>query len=136
MSVLSLIWCSVFFFFSSRRRHSRWALGTGVQTCALPILAPAPAAAQAYRNPDLPVDQRAADLVRRMTITEKAAQMQNGAPGIERLGVLPYDYWNEALHGVARAGEATVFPQAIGMAATFDRALFHAEGQEIGRAHV
>src|SRR3546814_7945979 len=56
-----------------------------------------------------------------MTITEKAAQMQNGAPGIERLGVLPYDYWNEALHGVARAGEATVFPQAIG---------------KIGRAHV
>src|SRR3546814_3272866 len=87
--------------------------------------------------PVLPVDQRAADLVRRMTITEKAAQMQNGAPGIERLGVLPYDYWNEALHGVARAGEATVFPQAIGMAATFDRALFHAEGQVIateGRA--
>src|SRR3546814_571763 len=109
----------------------------GASALALAVLAPAPAAAQAYRNPDLPVDQRAADLVRRMTITEKAAQMQNGAPGIERLGVLPYDYWNEALHGVARAGEATVFPQAIGMAATFDRALFHAEGQVIateGRA--
>src|SRR3546814_12667991 len=82
----------------------------GASALALAVLAPAPAAAQAYRNPDLPVDQRAADLVRRMTITEKAAQMQNGAPGIERLGVLPYDYWNEALHRSEerRVGEVCV----------------------------
>src|SRR3546814_13550425 len=68
----------------------------GASALALAVLAPAPAAAQAYRNPDLPVDQRAADLVRRMTITEKDEQMQNGATGIERLGVLHYAYLNEA----------------------------------------
>lgn len=65
-------------------------------------------------------EERAAELVSRMTLEEKAAQMQNGAPAIERLGVPAYDWWNEALHGVARAGGATVFPQAIGLAATFD----------------
>ncbi|GAA5069161.1 glycoside hydrolase family 3 protein [Lysobacter panacisoli] len=58
-----------------------------------------------------------------MTLEEKAAQMANGAPAIPRLGVPAYDWWNEALHGVARAGAATVFPQAIGMAATFDTPL-------------
>jgi len=68
-------------------------------------------------------EERAADLVSRMTLEEKAAQMQNSAPAIERLGVPAYDWWNEALHGVARAGGATVFPQAIGLAATFDTAL-------------
>ena len=65
-------------------------------------------------------EQRAADLVSRMTLEEKAAQMQNNAPAIPRLGVPAYEWWNEALHGVARAGAATVFPQAIGLAATFD----------------
>ena len=65
-------------------------------------------------------EERAAALVAQMTLEEKAAQMQNAAPAIERLGVPAYDWWNEALHGVARAGQATVFPQAIGLAATFD----------------
>jgi len=65
-------------------------------------------------------ETRAAALVARMTLEEKAAQMQNAAPAIERLGVPAYDWWNEGLHGVARAGQATVFPQAIGLAATFD----------------
>ena len=65
-------------------------------------------------------EARAAALVGQMTLEEKAAQMQNAAPAIERLGVPAYDWWNEALHGVARAGQATVFPQAIGLAATFD----------------
>src|SRR6185437_6463319 len=65
-------------------------------------------------------ENRAAALVARMTLKEKAAQMQNAAPAIERLGVPAYDWWNEGLHGVARAGQATVFPQAIGLAATFD----------------
>ena len=55
-----------------------------------------------------------------MTLEEKVLQMQDQAPAIERLGVPAYDWWNEALHGVARAGEATVFPQAIGLAATWD----------------
>ncbi|EIL91245.1 glycoside hydrolase family 3 protein [Rhodanobacter sp. 115] len=75
--------------------------------------------------------ERAADLVSRMTLAEKVAQMQNSAPAIPRLGVPAYDWWNEALHGVARAGEATVFPQAIGLAATFDPALLHHEATAI-----
>ena len=74
----------------------------------------------AYLNPDLSAEKRAADLVSRMTIEEKVLQMQNSAPALLRLEIPAYDWWNEALHGVARAGQATVFPQAIGMAATFD----------------
>src|ERR1039457_959433 len=66
-----------------------------------------------YLNPDLPAEKRAADLVSRMTLEEKVLQMQNSAPAIQRLGIPAYDWWNEALHGVARAGQATVFPQAI-----------------------
>jgi beta-glucosidase len=76
-----------------------------------------------YLNPDLPAERRAADLVSRMTLEEKVLQMQNTAPAIQRLNVPAYDWWNEALHGVARAGQATVFPQAIGLAATWDTAL-------------
>ena len=70
-------------------------------------------------------EARAADLVSRMTLEEKVGQMQNAAPAIPRLDIPAYDWWNEALHGVARAGEATVFPQAIGLAATFDVDLMH-----------
>src|SRR5215471_18406148 len=83
------------------------------------------AAAQPYLNPDLPAEKRAADLVSRMTLEEKVLQMQNGAPTLDRLGIPAYDWWNEALHGVARAGRATVFPQAIGLAATWDTDLMH-----------
>ncbi len=68
-------------------------------------------------------EDRAADLVARMTLEEKIAQMQNNAPAIPRLGIPAYEWWNEALHGVARAGAATSFPQAIGLAATFDTPL-------------
>jgi beta-glucosidase len=70
-----------------------------------------------------PFEQRAAALVARMTLEEKVAQLQHEAPAIERLGVPAYVWWNECLHGVARAGRATVFPQAIGLAATWDEAL-------------
>jgi beta-glucosidase len=73
-----------------------------------------------YLNPDLPAEQRAKDLVSRMTLAQKVRQMQNNAPAIPELNVPAYDWWNEALHGVARAGQATVFPQAIGLAATWD----------------
>ncbi|MBP2161151.1 MULTISPECIES: glycoside hydrolase family 3 C-terminal domain-containing protein [Asticcacaulis] len=73
-----------------------------------------------YLRTSLEAKARAADLVSRMTLEEKAAQIQSGAPAIPRLGVPAYDYWNEGLHGVARAGEATVFPQAVGLAATWD----------------
>ncbi len=79
----------------------------------------------AYLNPDLPAERRAADLVSRMTLEEKVLQMQNGAPALPRLNIPAYDWWNEALHGVARAGEATVFPQAIGLAATWDTGLMN-----------
>ncbi len=81
--------------------------------------------APAYRNPELTAEKRAADLVSKMTLEEKVLQMQDQAPAIERLGVPAYGWWNEALHGVARAGEATVFPQAIGLAATWDTGLMH-----------
>ncbi len=90
-----------------------------------------------YTDASKPVEARVADLVRRMSLTEKALQLGNVAPAIERLGVPRYDYWNEALHGVARAGTATVFPQAIGNAATWDPALIKAMGDVIaveGRA--
>jgi len=80
---------------------------------------------EAYLNPDLPAEKRAADLVSRMSLEEKVLQMQNSAPAITRLGIPAYDWWNEGLHGVARAGQATVFPQAIGIAATWDTDLMH-----------
>lgn len=75
-----------------------------------------------FRNPDLPVEERIDNLLSLLTTEEKIGQMMNRTPAIERLGIPEYDWWNEALHGVARAGKATVFPQAIGMAATFDDA--------------
>src|SRR6478752_972169 len=78
-----------------------------------------------YLNPDLPADARAADLVSRMTLDEKISQLVNDAPAIARLNVPAYEWWNECLHGVARAGAATVFPQAIGLAASFDVPLLH-----------
>ena len=73
-----------------------------------------------FNDPNLTTDQRVADLLERLTLEEKVGMMMNGSTGIERLGIPDYNWWNEALHGVARAGIATVFPQAIGMAATFD----------------
>ncbi|MBN2105450.1 glycoside hydrolase family 3 C-terminal domain-containing protein [bacterium] len=73
-----------------------------------------------YKNPALPVEKRVNDLVSRMTLEEKIGQMMNRAPAISRLGVPSYDWWSECLHGVARAGVATVFPQAIGLAATWN----------------
>ena len=78
-----------------------------------------------YKNPSLPIEARVDDLVSRLTLEEKISQMMNATPAIERLGIPAYDYWNEALHGVARAGTATVFPQAIGLAATWDTKLMY-----------
>jgi len=85
----------------------------------------------AFRNPSLPIEQRVDDLISRMTLQEKVLQMQHTAPAIPRLGVPAYDWWSEALHGVARSGYATVFPQAIGMAATWDEQLVRLEGETI-----
>lgn len=84
-----------------------------------------------YLNPDLPVHVRVNDLLSRMTIEEKAEQLNNCAPAIERLGIPAYNWWNEALHGVARAGLATSFPQPIGLAATFNSNIMFQMGEAI-----
>ncbi|MBE3085624.1 MAG: glycoside hydrolase family 3 C-terminal domain-containing protein [Bacteroidetes bacterium] len=76
-----------------------------------------------YQNPGLTVETRVSDMVDRMTLDEKISQMMNTAPAIDRLGIPAYDWWNECLHGVGRAGLATVFPQAIGLGATWDEDL-------------
>ncbi len=80
-------------------------------------------ATPAYKNETLPFDVRVKDLVARMTLEEKVSQMKDVAAAIPRLDVPEYNWWNEALHGVARSGLATVFPQAIGLAATWDDSL-------------
>ena len=92
-------------------------------TLGVSSFAQAPADAP-YKNPNLSAGQRAADLVSRMTLEEKVLQMQNSAPAIPRLGVGVFNYWNEALHGVA-SGRATVFPEPVGMGASFDPDLVH-----------
>lgn len=75
-----------------------------------------------FQNPSLPLDVRVNDLISRLTLHEKIGLMQNQSPGVPRLNIPEYDWWNEALHGVARTNEnVTVFPQAIGMAASFDK---------------
>ena len=84
-----------------------------------------------YLDPELPIEKRVDDLVSRMTLEEKVSQMLDRAPAIPRLKIQEYDWWNECLHGVARAGVATVFPQAIGMAATMDPGLIYKEADVI-----
>ncbi|WP_421871580.1 glycoside hydrolase family 3 N-terminal domain-containing protein [Marinoscillum sp.] len=78
---------------------------------------------QDYLDESLSHQQRAKDLVSRLSLEEKVGQMVMNAPAIDRLDIPPYDWWNEALHGVGRAGIATVFPQAIALGATFDESL-------------
>src|SRR4051794_6787229 len=100
------------------------------------VLAAGTAAAQApqnaaYLDPQLSFEQRAADLVHRMTLQEKASQLVNQARAIERLGVPAYDWWSESLHGVARDG-TTEFPEPVGLAATFDTAALHDMANVIG----
>ncbi len=103
----------------------------------LVFAAPAALAAQetskapVYLDASLPAQQRAHDLVGRMTLEEKATQLEDWATAIPRLGIPDYQTWNEALHGVARAGYSTVFPQAIGMAATWDRSMVGSMGNVI-----
>ncbi len=76
-----------------------------------------------YLNTTKDIEMRVEDLISRLTLEEKVAMMINYTPGVPRLNIKPYDWWNESLHGVARAGVATVFPQAIGLGATFDTSL-------------
>ncbi|MGA3081166.1 MAG: glycoside hydrolase family 3 N-terminal domain-containing protein, partial [Terracidiphilus sp.] len=92
---------------------------------AVCIAAAQPAPQPAYLDPSLPAEQRAADLVHRLTLEEKAGQLVNQARAIPRLNIPAYDWWSEALHGVARNGIATAFPEPIGLAATFDAPAIH-----------
>ena len=84
-----------------------------------------------YKNPALPFATRVADLVGRMTLEEKAQQVQITVPANTRLGIPAWDWWSEAIHGVARAGKATMFPQAIGLGATWDAPLLHRVAEAI-----
>ncbi len=84
-----------------------------------------------YLNSSLPIEKRVESLVSQMTLAEKISQMVHQAAAIERLGVPEYNWWNECLHGVGRAGRATVFPQAIGMGASFDDELLFRVGTVI-----
>jgi beta-glucosidase len=85
-----------------------------------------------FQDSTLPVEARIGDLVSRLTLAEKIGQLVFDAPSIPRLGIPAYNYWSEALHGVARSGRATVFPQAIGLAATWDPALIQHVASAIG----
>src|SRR6202789_4429633 len=89
-------------------------------------------AAPTYLDPSRPLNVRVDDLISRMTLEEKASQLVNQARAIPRLQVPAYDWWSEALHGVANAGTATVFPEPIGLAATFDPPLIHEMAVVIG----
>ncbi|HZI32025.1 MAG TPA: glycoside hydrolase family 3 N-terminal domain-containing protein, partial [Candidatus Binatia bacterium] len=91
------------------------AVFTAFQSLAQPTNA-----VPAFRDPDLPIPQRVDDLIGRLTVDEKISQLMMSCPAIPRLNIPAYDWWNEGLHGVARNGVATVFPQAIGLAATWN----------------
>ena len=88
-------------------------------------------ASSSYKNPKLPAEQRAADLVHRMTLAEKASEMQNNSAAVPRLDIPAYQWWSEALHGVINEG-VTEYPEPIGLAATFDAAGIHAMAGQIG----
>lgn len=90
-----------------------------------------PQSKHAYLNPKLPIQQRVDNLINSMTLKEKISQMVNDASAIKRLDVPKYDWWNECLHGVARNGLATVFPEPIGLASTWDKNLMHQVGNAI-----
>src|SRR5450432_1553415 len=79
----------------------------------------------AFRNTQLPLQARVNDLLHQLTLQEKISLLGYRSKAVDRLSIPAYNWWNEALHGVARAGEATVFPQAIAMAASFDNSLLH-----------
>ncbi|HEY6375793.1 MAG TPA: glycoside hydrolase family 3 N-terminal domain-containing protein [Edaphobacter sp.] len=104
-----------------------------MMTCATGVWVAGAQDAQkpAYLNTGLPAEQRAADLVKRMTLEEKATQLVNQARAIPRLNVPAYDWWSESLHGVARNG-TTEFPEPIGLGATFDTAAIHQMAVVIG----
>jgi beta-glucosidase len=89
------------------------------------------AAAMPFRDPSLPIDKRVDDLVGRLTLEEKVSQLIDRAAAIPRLDIPAYNWWNEGLHGIARSGFSTLFPQAIGNAATWDAPLIHSIGEVV-----
>src|SRR5579871_3895529 len=108
------------------------SIAAGFALCAATCIAFAQDSAKpAYLDPSLPPAQRAADLVHRMTLEEKASQLVNQARAVPRLNVPAYDWWSEALHGVARDG-TTEFPEPVGLAATFDTDAIHRMAIAIG----
>lgn len=100
-------------------------------TTAAALKGPATSDSGSWKDPTQPLDVRVRDLVRRLTLPEKVSLLRGDAPAVRRLGIPAYSYRNECLHGVGRAGPATVFPQAIGMAATWDTPLIRAEAEAI-----
>ncbi len=109
-----------------RMMLAAFALMVSLFSCSRIGAQTAPGSSNApYMNATLPIDVRVDDLVSRMTLEEKASQLVNQARAIPRLNVPEYDYWSEGLHGVAAAGVATVFPQAIALSATWDAPLLH-----------
>ena len=108
---------------------SKWLtvfVALSISSCKLPAQQK-----PAYTNTNLPAEERAADLVHQMTLEEKASQLVNQARAIPRLGIPAYDWWSEALHGVAREG-VTEFPEPVGLGATFDPAAIHRMAVVIG----
>ena len=95
------------------------------------------AGAYAQESKEAAMHRKAVEVISQMTLDEKISMMMNSTPGVERLGIKPYDWWSEALHGVARSGKATVFPEPIGLGATFDPELIKKIGNVVsdeGRA--
>jgi beta-glucosidase len=99
---------------------SMWGRLAACGGLAIRLFVCTPTYCQTYKNPNVATEQRIDDLVSRMTLEEKVSQLMNDSPAIDHLGIPAYNWWNECLHGVARAGRATVFPEAIGLAATWD----------------
>ena len=115
----------------SVRRMKRWILFV-CAAVAPALLAQSSSSNQPWFDASQPMDKRVDALVSAMTVDEKVNQMENHAAAIPRLGVPEYDYWSEGLHGIARSGYSTLFPQAIGLAATWDPALQHEIATIIG----
>ena len=101
-------------------RTNRFILASALLLAAAGTLGAQP---YPYQDKTLPAEQRAADLLGRLTLEEKASLTMHASPAIPRLGIKQYNWWSEALHGIARNGSATVFPQPIGMASSFDEEL-------------
>jgi beta-glucosidase len=119
----------------SRRSHIFWCIvactGVVLAGALLPLAFAQDAAGYPYGNPRLSAEQRAADLVHRMTLAEKASEMQNNSAAVPRLNIPAYQWWSEALHGVINEG-VTEYPEPIGLAATFDSPGIHTMAGQIG----